>query len=74
MNEITENAQIREEQDVNLVLKNMKLSILGHPHEEVLITTDPRYKHYKANEDRINLKDGLIFRKYVRKTESVKHY
>ena len=66
-NGITANAQIRVDQDVDLVLKNMKLTILGQPHDEVLMITDSRYKHYKANEDRIILKDGLLFRKILEK-------
>ena len=49
-------ARIREEQDADLVLKNLKLKILGQPHDDVLLATDRRCKHYKANEDRIILK------------------
>ena len=64
INGIKANARIRVEQDVDLVLENMKLKILGQPYDEVLIMTDSRYKNYKANEDRINLKDGLLFRKF----------
>ena len=52
------------EQDVDLVLKNLKLKILAQPNDEALLTTDRRFKQYKANEDRIILKDGLLFRKY----------
>ena len=77
MNGIKANARIRVEQDVDLVLKNMKLKILGQPYDEVLITTDSRYKYYKANEDRIILKDvlfSLLFRKYFGETGSVKYY
>ena len=51
----------------------MKLKILGQPHDEVLLITDSRYKNYKANEDRIILKDSLLFRKYFRETGSVKY-
>ena len=40
------NARIGVEQDVDLVLRNMKL--LGQPQDELLITKDSRYKHYKA--------------------------
>ena len=40
----------------------------------MLLTTDSRFKHYKANEDRIILKDGLLFRKYYGETGSVKYY
>ena len=60
---IKANARIRVEQDFDLVLKNLKLKILGRPHDDVLLTTDRRFKHYKANEDRIILKDGLLLRK-----------
>ena len=74
MNGIKANARIRVEQDVDLVLKNMQLKILGQPHDEVLMITDSRYKNYKANEDRIVLKDGLLFRKYFGETGSVKYY
>ena len=74
MNGIKGNARIRIEQDADLVLKNLKLKILGQPYDEVLIMTDSRYKNYKANEDRIILKDGLLFRKYFGETGSVKYY
>ena len=74
MNGIEANAKIRVEQDVDLVLKNMKLEILGQPYDEVLIMTDSRHKNYKANEDRIILKGGLLFRKYFGETGSVKYY
>ena len=74
MTGIKAHARIRVEQDVDLVLKNMKLKILGQPYDEMLIMTDSRYKNYKANEDRIILKDGLLFRKYFGETGSVKYY
>ena len=74
MNGVKANARIRVEQDVDLVLKNMKLKILGQPHDEVLMMTDSRYKNYKANEDRIIPKDGLLFRKYFGETGSVKYH
>ena len=38
------------------------------------MTTDRRFTHYKANEDRIILKDGLLLRKYYGDTGSVKYY
>ena len=68
------NARTRVEQKVDIVLKNRKLKILGQPHDEVLMMTDSRYKNYKTNEDRIILKDGLLFRKYFGETGSVKYY
>ena len=36
--------------------------------------TDSRYKNYKANEDRIIHKDGLLSRKHFGETGSVKYY
>ena len=74
INGIKASARIRVEQDANLVLKNLKLKILGQPQDDVLLATDRRYKHYKANEDRIILKDGLLFRKNYGETGSVKNY
>ena len=74
MNGNKPNARIRVEQDVNLVLKNMKMKILGQPLDEVLVMTDSRYKSYKSNEDGIILKDGLLFRKNFVETGSVKYY
>ena len=73
MNGIKAKATIRVEQDNHLVLKNMKLKILGQPYVEVSMITDSRYKNYKANEDRIILKDGLLFRKFFEETGSVKY-
>ena len=74
MNGIKAIARVRVEQDVDVMLKNMKLEILGQLYEEVLIMTDSRYKNYKASEDRIFLEDGLLFRKYFGGTGSVKYY
>ena len=71
---IKADARIRVEQDAHLVLKNLKLKIHGQLYDDVLLTTDRRFKHYKANEDRIVLKDGLLFRKYYGETGSVKYY
>ena len=74
MNGIKANARIRVEQDHDLVLKNMKLKILGQPYDEVLIMTDSRYKNYKADEDRLILKDGLLFRNFFGETGNVKYH
>ena len=74
INGIKAKARIRVKQGANLVLKILKLKILGQPHDDVLLTTDRQIKHYKANEDRIILKDGLLFRKYYGKTDSFKYY
>ena len=74
MESIKANAQLRVEQDANLVLKNLGLKKLGQPHDDVLLTTDRRFKHYKANEDRIILTDGLLFRNYYGEPVSAKYY
>ena len=74
INGIKASAGIRVVQDADLVLKNLKLEILGQPHDDVLLATDRRFKHYKANEDRIILRDGLLFGKHYGKTGSVKYY
>ena len=74
MKGIKANAKIRVEQHVDLVLKNMKLKILGQPYDEVLMIIDSRYKNCKTNEDRILPKDGLLFSEYFGKTGSVKYY
>ena len=71
---IKANARIRVEEDADLVLKNLKLKILGQPHDDVLLTTERRIIHYKANENRIILKDGLLLRKYYGDAGSVKFY
>ena len=74
INGIKPNAQIRVEEDADLVLENVELKILGQLHDDMLLTTDRPFKHYKANEDRIILKDGLVFRKCYGETGSVKYY
>ena len=55
-------------------MTNLKLKILGQPHDNVLLSTDGRFKHYRANEDRIILKDGLLLSKNYGETGSVKYY
>ena len=67
INGIKASARIRVEQDAYLVLKNLKLKRLGQSHDIVLLSTDRRFKHYKANEDRIILKDGLLSRNTTEK-------
>ena len=68
MNVIKAEAWIRMEQDVDLILKILKLKIFGQPDYELRLTTDRRFEHYKADEDRIILKDGLLFRKKTTET------
>ena len=63
---IKANARTRVEQDVDLVLKNIKLKIPGQPYEDVILTMDRRFRQYKAIEDRIISKDGLrLWNNYV---------
>ena len=50
--------------NADLVLKNLKLKKLGQLHNDVLLTTDRRFRHYKANEGHIFLKVGLLLQKY----------
>ena len=57
-----------------MVLRNLKLKILGQPHDDVLLTTDRQFKHYKANEDRIILEYEPLCRKYYGETGSIKNY
>ena len=72
--EIKANARIRIEKEVDLALKNLKLKIVGQPYDEVLLTNDKRFRHYKAIEDRIILKDELLCRNYYGKTGNIKYY
>ena len=74
MNGTEANAQLRVEQDVDLVIKIMKLKILGQPHRDLLITTDSRFKHYMVKEDHIIPKDGPLFRTYCGETGTVNNY
>ena len=74
MNGLKANARIRVTQEADLVLKNLKFKIFGQPHDDMLLTTDKQFKHYKAIEDPIILKDGLLFPKYYGETRSVKYH
>ena len=68
------NARMPVEKDVALVLKNLKLKKFGQPNDVVLLTTDKRFQHYEVNEDRIILKDGLLFPKCYGETGNIKYY
>ena len=74
MNGIKANAGMRVEQEVDIVLRKLQLKIFSQPSEGVLLTTDMRHKHYKANENRIVLKDGILLPKNYRETDSVTYY
>ena len=60
MNEIKAKGRLRVEQHVGLLLKNLKIKIFGQTFDELLLATDRIYKHHKANERRINLKDMAL--------------
>ena len=72
INGMKANARIGVKQDVDLVLKNLKVKICGLSYDEVALATDRRFKHYKAKEDHFSLKDGLLFRKNYGETGGVK--
>ena len=74
MKGIKANARIRVEQDLDFVLMILKLKILDLPYYEVLLMTDSRYKKYKANEERIDLKDGLLLSESFGKTGFINYY
>ena len=51
-----------------------KLKLLGQAHDDVLLTTDGRFRNYKAKDDRNILNNGLLFRENYGETGSVKDY
>ena len=61
---ITAKARIPIEQDVDLILKNEKFKIFGQPQDEVLLTTDRRFNHLRADEESSIFKNGLLLLKY----------
>ena len=61
MKKIKANARIGVERDTDLAHKNLKLKKLGYAYDKLLLTTDSLYKHYKAKEVRILLKDSQLF-------------
>ena len=63
----------RVEHHVDLVLKNMKLKILGQLRDEVLSMTDSRHKFHKANEDCKIVRNDLLITKSFGETGSVKY-
>ena len=55
---------MRQQQDQDNVLRNYKLRLLKKPYNEQLLTSDPRAARYIAQDSRILLKDGLLYRQY----------
>ena len=64
---------MRHQQDQDSVLRNYKLRLLKEPYDEHLMATDHRALRYTAQESRIILKDGLLYRQYFGETGTVKH-
>ena len=64
---------MRHQQDRDNVLRNYKLRLLNEPYDEHLMATDHRSLHYTAQESRIILKDGLLYRQYFGETGAVKY-
>ena len=64
---------MRHQQDRDKVLRNYKLRLLKEPYDEHLIATDHRALQYTAQESRIILKDGLLYRQYFGETGAVKY-
>ena len=64
---------LRPHQDQDPVLRNLKLKILKESYDTQLLNDDPRPAKYLAQEDRIIIKDGLLYRQYFRDTANVKY-
>ena len=55
-------------------LEEPKTEKLRPPQGELPFTTDPLYKKHEANEDRIFLEEGLLFKNYYGETGSFKYH
>ena len=53
---------------------DLNLKVFGQANDEVQMTTERHFKHYEANENRIALKERLLFQNYYEETGSVKYY
>ena len=63
---------MRQQQDQDNVLRNYKLRLLKEPYNEQLLASDPRAARYLAQDSRIILRDGLLYRQYYDQTGKVK--
>ena len=72
-NEINSPLTLRPHQDQDPVLRNLKLKILKEPYDTQLLNDDPRATKYLTQEDRIIIKDGLLYRQYFGDTGKVKY-
>ena len=64
---------LRPHQDQDPVLRNLKLKILKEPYDTQLLNDDPRAAKYLTQDDRIIIKDGLLYRQYFGDTGKVKY-
>ena len=65
---------LRPQQDQDPILRNIKLKILKEPYDNQLLHEDSRAAKYFAQEDRIIIKDGLLYRQYFGDTDKVKYF
>ena len=70
---IKENAQIRNEQDADPLLKALKQRISHEEYDKHLLKTEPRGQNLLRHEERIKMKDGVLIRKYYGEDGSVTH-
>ena len=63
---------MRHQQDQIKLLRNYKLRLLKEPYDEHLMATDQRAFKYIAQDSRLILKDGLLYRQYNSETGTVK--
>ena len=61
-----------QQQDQDNILRNYKLRLLKEPYNEQLLASDPRAARNIAQDSRIKLKDGLLYRQYYDQTGKVK--
>ena len=59
-----DNARIRLEQNKDIVLRNLRAKIEGHPFDENKLASDFRYQHYLQNITRIEIKQEVLTRNY----------
>ena len=64
---------LRPHQDQDPVLRNLKLKMLKEPYDTQLLNDDPRATKYLTQEDRITIKDGLLYRQYFGDNGKVKY-
>ena len=72
-NETSFPRSLRLHQDQDPVLRNLKLKILKESYDTQLLNDDPRATKYLTQEDRIIIKDGLLYRQYFGDNGKVKY-